>query len=120
MTSLEIAGLLKDYGWPGACALLIGALVYVFKLLQACQESRIVDARLATDALARQASTNAEIATIAATLREGQTEVMRVISLTQRDIDNGDERVSEKIKGLTDAIASMDRRLEQVCRGGPR
>lgn len=120
MTGVEIAGLLKDYGPWGICALLILALIYVHKGWQACQEARVVDGRLATEALTRQASTNAEIATIAAGLREGQTEMMRVVALLQRDNEHGDDRTQEKIEALTDAVATVERRLEQVCRGGLR
>ncbi len=127
MTGADIAGLLKEYGWPGACALLIVAIVSLFKTLQASQDARITDGRLAIGALTRQASTNAEIATMMASLREGQTEVMRIAALIQRDAENDDERVREKIAGLTEAMKALvarletiGTRLENLCRGGAR
>ncbi|MFC6792704.1 hypothetical protein ACFQE0_25990 [Methylobacterium komagatae] len=116
MTSLEIANLLKDYGPWGICALLILAVVYLHKGWQACQEARVTDGRLATEALTRQASTNTEIATITASLREGQVEMMRVIALLSKDSEHGDESTQATIKGLADAVG----RLEQAYRAGAR
>lgn len=120
MTGIEIAGLLKDYGWPGACAILCVVIGVLYRTLQDSQGSRVTDAKLGTEALTRQASTNAEMATGMQSLRDGQVEIMRIVSLLQRDAENDDERTQEKIKSLTDAVIDLGRRLELVCRGGGR
>lgn len=120
MTGIEIAGLFKDYGWQGLSALLCVVISILFRTLQDCQGNRVTDAKLGTEALTRQASTNTELATGMQSLRDGQVEIMRIVSLLQRDAENDDERTQEKIKSLTDAVIDLGRRLEAVCRGGIR
>lgn len=120
MPAVEIAGLLKDYGPWGFCAILMLVVAYLHKGWQACQEARIVDAKLGTEALTRQASTNTETATGMQALRDGQVEIMRIVSLLQRDSENFDERTQDKIEGLTKAIDEFGRRLEFLPRGRAR
>jgi hypothetical protein len=108
----------------GTCVLLLFLLAGAIWIARrafdgwaACQEARVADAKLATDALSRPASTNAEIATMMAALREGRTEMMRITSLIQRDAENDDERLQEILAGLVKAIEDMDKRVESTCRG---
>jgi len=41
MTPLDIAGLIKEYGLTGFCALLCGVVIFLFKLLQDSQKAYI-------------------------------------------------------------------------------
>ncbi|GEP05578.1 hypothetical protein [Methylobacterium oxalidis] len=111
MTALEIADLLKDYGPWGLCGLFALVIVVLDRRLQACQDARIADAKVSAAAMERQTSTNTETATALNAMREGQTEVMRVVTLLQRDVENDDERLREKLEGLA-------RVVENVCRRG--
>jgi hypothetical protein len=120
VTGVELAGLLKEYGWPGACAVLCLVVAYLHKGWQGCQEARIVDAKLGTEALTRQASTNTETAAGMQALRDGQVEIMRIVSLIQRDAENFDDRTQERIEGLTRAIDEFGRRLDHIPRVGAR
>ena len=41
MTGVEIATILKDYGWPGACAILCLVIVVLYNSLQESQAAQI-------------------------------------------------------------------------------
>jgi hypothetical protein len=53
-------------------------------------------------------------------LRDGQVEIMRIVSLIQRDAENFDDRTQERIEGLTRAIDEFGRRLDHIPRVGAR
>lgn len=90
MTPDAIAELFRAHGLAvGGYALLIAAVVYLHKGWAGCQEARIADAKLGVDALARQASTNAEMAAALRELREGQAEIMRVLTVLPHQLDGG-------------------------------
>ncbi len=110
MTGIEIAALLRDYGPYGAIGLLCAVVVYLHKLVQACQEARVSDAKVNTAALERQASTNVETAAGLNAIRAGQTEILRMLALTQKEIEGGDERVRDK-------LSDVQRRIDTICRG---
>ncbi len=113
MTAIEIASLLRDYGPWGMIGMLCLVVVYLHKLVQSCQEARVSDAKVNTSALERQASTNIETAAGLNAIREGQTEVLRMLAVTQREIESGDERVHDKLNAIQG-------RVDTICRGGLR
>ena len=61
VTATEILGLLKEGGW-GLSALLLAAVVYLFKALQACQAARIEDAKALSTLVAETKSANIALA----------------------------------------------------------
>ena len=71
----------------------------------------MADAKVMATALEKQASTNAESAVALNALRDGQASIMQVAVLLQRDIENDEEHLREKLGDLTSAVQS-------ACRGG--
>ncbi|AWN47114.1 hypothetical protein DK419_12985 [Methylobacterium terrae] len=111
MTGIEIAALLRDYGPYGAIGLLCAVVVYLHKLVQGCQEARVSDAKINTAALERQASTNIETAAGLNAIRAGQTEILRMLALLQKEMEGSDERIRDR-------MSEIQRRIDTICRGG--
>lgn len=119
MSPADYAEIFKTYGPAiGACAVLCAVVAYLHRGWTSCLEARIADAKVASDAIARQATTNADMSSALTAMREGQTEIMRMLALLQRDTENDDERVRERIEALTSRLGELIQRVDNICRRG--
>lgn len=110
MTGLEIAGLLKDYGPWGACALLVLALMAVVRWWRDCMAARIADAGQIATTLERSASATAATAAALDDVREGQMEIARLVTQALKASEGSDELTKEILRDIKD----------QLNRGGGR
>lgn len=123
MTGIEIATLLKDYGWPGACAILCLVVVVLFSRLQDCHAAQISLIERLVTALeaAKDASSRLEQAqrSLEATLdTRGQTvgDLSQQIKILAEKMTHGFGNLGQSLESF---VRLVERERDRSDRGRP-
>ena len=123
MTGIEIAGLLKDYGWPGACALLCLVVTVLFSRLQESQAAqiRLVERLVTALEAAKDASARLEDAqrSIGATLEtRGQAvgDLSQQIKILAEKMTHGFGNLGQSLESF---VRLVERERDRNDRGRP-
>lgn len=109
MPAVEIATLLKEYGWPGACALLCLVVAVLFSRLQGCHDAqiRLVERLVTALEAAKDASARLEDA------QRSLTATLDTRGQTIGDLSRQVELIAEK---MTHGFGNLGQSLESFVR----
>lgn len=123
MTAIEIAGLLKDYGLQGFCALLVVAVIILFSRLQESQAAqiRLVERLVTALEAAKDASSRLEQAqrSLEATLEtRGQTvgDLSQQIKILAEKMTHGFGNLGQSLESF---VRLVERERDRGDRGRP-
>lgn len=109
MTGIEIAGLLKEYGWPGACALLCLVIVALYKTVQEAQAAqiRLVERLVTALEAAKDASTR---------LEQAQRSLEAALNTRGQTVGDVSQQVEILAEKMTHGFGNLGQSLESFVR----